>query len=427
MSNEEYEKWMHSYDADRKELLDKLGLEDYSGYGGLETAVSARLVELQKEQEAISAKKVELEQKIILNNQKLVNLTMKDVQLAESRALIRGTKVERLKLGYTDGSGPGSFDAMVAEMHKTVADQKIAIASAATGVIGGIARGGGDAALAGKNEWLTGALTPDKQLEFLEMMGTSTEDEFMKNAGQFLPGVGEDQLRNLRKAYEFGEEYKKQIDDIGKARVQNAQLEANANLTEFDRKAMLLDLDQKRLDTQINIANALHLPMTVQSELIKQQIELTQKQIGVEEDRLSMLQRLNAEGAKNADDIKQQKQVLVGLYGQLSNQVDYIRRSWEEVFTMTSMNLPSGSYILPTTTGLMEKGPSFAPYTPAPAGGGGYGTYEAFMGYGKAEAFSQLGKYLENAINGITNASHVFDGGANKIVQAAADMASGTD
>lgn len=400
--------------------VDESLIEDLKKYGLDETSGTSDILEkindLNAESEAQEIRRLEIQQNLLKTNQRLAQISEEDFRLAQDRALITGSTIETLRRGYTYGTGERSLGAIQQRMAGQAEAMRVAAVDATTHILERLQYGGAGGTI---NNTAAMGRMQGNAVDFLRLLGTSTEEEFMKQAGSFMPGATEEELRNILRAYRTQADLIGKINDLERLRSAGLEIEANSRFLMIDEAAMLLDLEQQRLDTQIQMSSALKQPLIIQAQLVEQQINATQKQISLEKSRLAEMQAAAVQGAQNAGQIEQQTLKIEQLYGQLASQVDYIRRSWEEVFTMQSMNLPSGSYILPTMTGLMEKGPAFAPFSPSRMAGGnlaGQGTYESIMGFGKASAFGEL---QERLAKGMENAAGSHIDAASRLIEAA--------
>ena len=408
----------YAIDDEIKKDMARLGV-DPEGRGTSD--IMDRMNELTEQSREAEERRLELQQKILQTNEQLAKLSAEDFRLAQARAAIVGSMVATLERGYTYGPGEGGLANVQKRMFEAVGAQRATISGQTATIMERLQYGGAGGTL--NNSAALGKLQGNSA-DFLRLLGSSTESEFMSQAGSFLPGATEQELRNILLAYQSQADIAGQINDLEQLRAKTLADAFQARMRDIDETSTLLDLEQQRLDVQISMADALKLPLTVQAQLVERQIGATREQIKLEEEKFARMQAAAKAGEVNALQLEQQTLKIDQLYGQLASQVDYIRRSWEEVFTLQSMNMPTGSYILPTTTGLMERGPAFAPYTPSRMVGGevaGQGTYESIMGHGRASAFGQLQAKLADAMNQAAG-SHM---GAADSLRDAAEMLKG--
>jgi hypothetical protein len=236
-------------------------------------------------------------------------------------------------------------------------------------------------------------------------------------------GFSEDMAKNIYRIWEstpaIQQEIVNQINDQNEA----LRTQKSALLDVTNREIELLSIRQQGIEAQKNIASALKLSPQVQAQL-------TAKQIGMQSSKLKdvveQLRIMESNTDKYSDkEIANQRTLVEQTMAELANQVDYIRRGWEETFTQAALNLPGGSYLMPTMTGMMEKGPAFAPFTASSMAGGnlvGHGTYEEIMGVGKASAFGLMGKHIQDAIDGPVQD---FSGAVSEFKDAIAALRSG--
>lgn len=341
----------------------------------------------------------------ILEEQRLLKLASHEYERGTLRSGFIGSQIGLAQKQMTLGAGPHSLANIQALMQTDVGVKKQAMSDYQASIIRTLGYGGAD------TEAIFGGKSEGEQLELMRALGSMSEDDFAKHAKNL--GITEEAARGLLAVYENLPDYAQKMTELEGLRAQYLDDQARAATIMIDTGMQLLSIEQQRMETAKGIASALKASPMIQAQLTAQQIKATEAQIVLEEKRYEMMK--SGEIVSNEVQRHEQLAKIEALYGQLANQVDYIRRGWEEVFTQTSLNLPGGSYIMPTMTGLMEKGPAFLPFTPnqqtKDARVMGHGTYESYMGYGKASAFSRLQEHLADVMSGMAgNIEYVTNG-----------------
>jgi hypothetical protein len=332
---------------------------------------------------------------LITEGQRALTLTMQNYEVEQRRQGMMAGQVGVMERGMTLGKGPSSLAQIKKVMMADVASKETALSDLQEGIITSLGIGGAE------TDKIFGGKSGEDQLAILRKLGSSTQKEFVAFAKEM--GITEESAIGLEAVYENLPDYAEKLTKLEQDRARYLDDVIKARTVEIDVTQRLLEIEQSRIGTAHKIATALHLPSVVNAELTAQQVKATEMQISLEERRLEVMKQ------EGRSIIEQREQVakIDGLYGQLADQVDYIRRSWEEVFTQQSLNLPGGSHILPTMTGMMEKGPAFLPFAQnqmnKDGGVRGHGTYEKFMGYGKASAFGKLQEHLANVMSGVVD------------------------
>jgi hypothetical protein len=377
------------------------------GANQLKARLEQAIVEIEKEMQATSEQVAAMEGKNILRQQRSLALATQNYEVGVRRSGVIASQVGIAERGLTLEEGPRSVAALKQMMLSDVGFKRQALQDYQQGIVSTLSAAGAD------TQAVFGGRTDEEQLGILRSLGTMSEADFVEQAKSL--GISEKAARGLLLVYEDIPDYAQKLADLEQQRAKYLDDNLHARTVDLDIGMKLLDVEQRRIDSAQSIASALKASPMIQAKLTADSIKATEMQIVLEEKRLEEMRKSTDGTTRSIIEQREQVAKIDGLYGQLANQVDYIRRGWEEVFTQQSLNLPGGSYILPTMTGLMEKGPSFLPFTPnqmtEDARLMGHGTYESYMGYGKASAFSKLQEHLQAVMSGMAgNIEYVTDG-----------------
>jgi len=176
----------------------------------------------------------------------------------------------------------------------------------------------------------------------------------------------------------------------------------------------------------IELANMTRQPWLAVEYIQRQLSEVLMPNMNIEVAKLNELRSDERSGVTEIHE--QQKKVKDAVLG-VAKAADFVRREWSEMFTEIALNMPTGSYTMPTgPSGFAMHGAAFTPFARQQPQGKGSGTREQqlqqiFGQSGRAGFDQQLEKILSGSAMQMVDASDVQMDAANISLEAAQTIA----
>ncbi len=252
-----------------------------------------------------------------------------------------------------------------------------------------------------------------EMLKINEVVGT--EAELHKMAKIMLDGT----IAAARERGELTAEEARKLGDIVEIEKVRELRTKNININLTKRAALqqaalgpiregvaILQAQESIMQSHVGILEDLYVSPLKIARVYKNMLPIILQRANAEKEMLVTMRQQNIEAVAankkrlwSAIQIAEQEVKIVSTTREYTAAIKQVRRSWEEVFTQRVMGLPVGSFLLPTTTGLMEKGPTFMPFTPSQQTATG-----ALRGFGTYGAIQQLAKGGARGPEGIIDA-----------------------